>query len=101
MFQFFRGRLDSRSLATPPLWLTAEGWLLFLRRDSLQAVEVRPQGLRDDDRAIGLLVVFENRQPSPANGQAAAIEGVQIFRLPALASPEPQVGAASLKGFKV
>ena len=36
-----------------------------------------------------------------SNGQAAAIQGVQQFRLAGLAAAEAQVGAAGLEGFKI
>src|SRR5581483_8462233 len=49
-------------------------------RDHFHA-HVRAQRLGNDDTAIGLLVVFENRQPCPPDGQTAAIERVHVFRL--------------------
>ena len=53
----------------------------LLPTDPLLAVKVRPQSLRNDDRAIGLLVIFDDREPGPSDGQAAAIESVEEFRL--------------------
>ena len=73
----------------------------LLPADALQAVQVGAQGGGDDDGAVGLLVVFDDRHPGAAHGQAAAVQGVQQFRLAGLAAPEAQVGAARLKGLKV
>ena len=74
----------------------------FLRwRDSLQAVEVGPQGGGYYDGAVGLLVILDDRHPRAADGQAAAVQGVQQLRLAGLAAPEAQIGAACLESLKI
>src|SRR2546422_2187606 len=74
---------------------------IFLRRDLLEAVEVRAQGFGDEDRAVGLLIILNEGKPGAANSEPAAIQSVEVFRFPALPSSEPQVGAPRLKGLEV
>ena len=59
----------------------------FSARDPLQPAHVRPQSLRDQHRAVGLLIILQNRQPGPAHGQPAAVEGVHKFVLRLRARP--------------
>jgi hypothetical protein len=60
------------------------------------------QGLGDANRAVGLLIVFEDCEPGAAHSQPAAIEGVDKlgFSL-ASARTEPDVGTPRLKGVEV
>src|SRR5262245_15747731 len=63
------------------------------------------QDVRDDDAAVGLLVVFEDRDQSAGTGDGGAVEGMcelRSFRLGSLETdPEPAglvVGAVRCRG---
>jgi hypothetical protein len=45
------------------------------------AVHVGDEGVGDADGAVGLLVVFEDREVGAADGEAAAVEGVDELGL--------------------
>ena len=46
--------------------------------------KVGTQRFGHDDGAVGLLVIFDDREPRAAHGQAAAIQRVQKLRLACL-----------------
>src|SRR5471030_1387065 len=60
---------------------------------------VGPQHFGDDDAAVLLLVVFDNRHPGAAHRQAAAVQSVDVLRL--LSGLITDAGAAGLEGFEV
>ena len=70
---------------------------------SIESAHIGPQGLGNEDRAVGLLVVFEDREPGAAHGQAAAVERVHKLGLGLRppARPVADVGAPRLKGVEV
>ena len=53
--------------------------LELLRRNAVCA-HIRAQSLWDYYTSVRLLIVFYNRHPSPADGQATAVEGMQQLR---------------------
>src|SRR5436853_6575225 len=53
----------------------------FLHCDSLQAVEIRPQGFRHQHRSIFILKVLQDCEPRAANRQSGTIQGVNEFGL--------------------
>ena len=82
--------------------------MLPLACDALESAHVRLKRIWNQDRAVGLLIVFDNGQPSAAYGEAAAVQCVNEFELALCAlsgltsrGPVTDVGAARLKGFKV
>src|SRR5215467_7240307 len=74
-------------LANPgDVWQFRQFWQLsrdskLLLRDTLGPTHIRPQSFRNNHAAVGLLVVFQDRQPGTADGQAAAVERVHELRL--------------------
>src|SRR5215472_2669626 len=74
--------------------------LELLRHDPLRT-HVRTQGVRNDNAAIGLLVVFQDRQPGAPDGQAATVERVHQLALLRAFRPPADVGATRLVGLKV
>src|SRR5262252_5556470 len=53
----------------------------FLLRDTFGSAHVWLESIGDDHAAVGLLVVFKDRQPGTADGQTAAVERVHELRL--------------------
>ncbi len=72
-----------------------------LRRNSLKAIEVRSQRGGDNNGPVGLLIIFNNRNPRSAHGKAAAVQGMEQFRLAGLAAAEAKICAPRLKCFEV
>ena len=64
-------------------------------------VHVGDQRVRDADGAVGLLVVFKDGEVGAADGEAAAVEGVEELGFLGSGSSEADVGAAGLEGFEV
>src|SRR6267378_4119360 len=62
---------------------------------------VGSQDFRHDNRAIGLLVVFDHGDPSAANGETRTVQGMDKFALAAGLRLEADTGAAGLKRFAV
>src|ERR1700761_3931554 len=60
-----------------------------------------PQSLRNKDRAIGLLIVLDNRDPCAPDGQPGAVQRVDKLTFSAGLRPEADAGATRLKGFAV
>src|ERR1700723_2926518 len=42
--------------------------------------QIRPQRFGNDDAAVGLLVIFDDRDPGASHRQAAAVQRVDVFR---------------------
>src|SRR5713226_3474704 len=59
------------------------------------------QNLWNQYATVGLLVVFEHRQPGASHGQAAAIQSVHELRLPFTFPAEANVGPARLKCLEI
>jgi hypothetical protein len=77
----------------------------WLPDNSIHSTHVGTEGFRNEHGAVSLLVVFEDRQPGAADGQAAAVERVHKLGLGLGAlhgrRPVADVGAARLKGVEV
>ena len=76
-------------------WRT-DAVLLPGRLDFGRGAHVGEQGLRDRDRAVRLLVVFQDGDQGAADGQAASIEGVGEFGLPAVLPEFGVVGSEAI-----
>src|SRR6516164_6756304 len=74
---------------------------LLLPGDALEASHVRTQSIRNDDRAVGLLVVFKDGEPCASDSQAAPVECVNKLRLALAPRLEPNIRSPSLKSLKV
>src|SRR5882757_6112701 len=95
-------------LARKPLILLA---LYECRRDQLCALlpgrrysvnaHIRPQYFWNQDRAIGLLVVFDHRDPGTANRKAGSVQRMHEFALSAGFRLKSNAGSASLKRFAI
>src|SRR3989442_10923460 len=67
----------------------------------LQAIDVRPQRLRDYYRPISLLITLDQRQPQPSNGEPRPIKRVGEFRLRLLFAAKSDACTPRLKRFAV
>src|SRR5206468_2018540 len=65
------------------------------------AVHVRYQRLRNSDASVGLLVVFENCEIGAADGETAAVEGMEELALLRSRRAIANVRAAGLEGLEV
>src|SRR6266567_4770774 len=92
--------LFSLDLGFPPFLLLPFSFLL-LPFYPLQAVDVRPQCLRDYYRPISLLIVFEQRQPQPSNREPRPIQRVREFRLRLFFAAKSDARPPRLKRFAV
>ena len=54
------------------------------------------ESLRDEDRTIRLLIIFHDRQPGAADGEARTVQCMDEFAFSALGF-ETDTGAAGLK----
>ena len=72
-----------------------------LNADDGFAVHVGDQGVGDADGAVGLLVVLEDGEVGAADGEAAAVEGVQELGLLRAGGAVADVGAAGLEALEV
>src|SRR5260221_5088107 len=72
----------------------------FFRRNSLRS-HVLAQRFRNHHAAVGLLIVFQNRQPRPSDGQPAAVQRVYVLALFAALRAITYVGPPRLVGLKV
>ena len=73
--------------------------LILGRANHIDAHE-RAQGFRDDHAAVGLLVVFDNREPGSAYGESAAVQGVDVVGF-TFAGFGADLRAAGLERFEV
>src|SRR5207247_2864599 len=69
--------------------------------DALQAVNKRPQSLRNDHRAVGLLIILKDGKPSAADCQTRAVQGVHKLGLRSTGAAKANVGAPRLERFVV
>src|SRR5438552_5317825 len=67
---------------------------------SLRA-HVWPQRLGNRHAAVSLLIIFQDRQPGPADGQPAAIEGVHKLRFFRALRPVTDIRPPRLKRLKI
>src|SRR6202789_3681259 len=65
------------------------------------STHVRPQRFRHPYRPIGLLIVFQNRQPRASNSEAAAIQRMDEFGLVPSLRTEANICAPRLKALEV
>src|SRR5436190_3961735 len=70
------------------------------RRNSVNP-HVWAQDIGDQDRAICLLIIFDHSDPSAADGEAGAVQGVNEITLAAALGLVAYAGTARLKGFAV
>src|SRR5690606_26999562 len=63
--------------------------------------DVRPQRLGNDNGAVGLLVVLENRNERSADGQARAVERVGELVLPAAGRPVANLRPPRLERLRI
>src|SRR5579863_551375 len=78
----------------------------FLFSNSIYSTHIWAKRFRNEDGAVGLLVVFDDGEPGAAHGKPAAIDGMHKLGLGGLAGlsgggPVANIGAARLKGFEV
>src|SRR5216683_5876511 len=59
------------------------------RRDSLAAAQVRADDLRDHQRAVGLLIVLEDRDHEARESETGGVEDVRMLDLSAGLALEP------------
>jgi hypothetical protein len=64
---------------------------------NLISSEIRSENIGDDDRTVRLLVVFEDCDEGPTNGETGAVQGVRETRFAAAGRPVANAGTASLK----
>src|SRR5712692_3893352 len=64
-------------------------------------VQIGPQGLGNNDAAVGLLVVLHDRHPGAADGEAAAVERVDEVGLAAGVRAIADIHPPRLEGFEV
>src|ERR1035437_2276006 len=69
--------------------------------DDMFSVHVGDEGVGDADGAVGLLIVFEDGEVGAADGEAAAVEGVDELGFFLAGGFEADVGAAGLEGLEV
>src|SRR6185295_15941215 len=84
-----------RPLSHPSAW--GEGESLPARLDPCEASEVGAEGVGQEDGAVGLLVVLEDGDERPADGEARAVERVEEARLAAVRGAVAEVGAPGLE----
>src|SRR5262245_66572665 len=65
--------------------------------NQIHSAHERPQRLGDDDRAVLLLVVLDNRDERAADGEAGAVQRVDELRLAGTIAAELDARAARLK----
>src|SRR5260370_35535480 len=70
------------------------------RHDAIRP-HVGTQNLWNQYATVGLLVVFEHRQPGAPHGQAAAIQSMHELGLPFTFPAEADVGPARLKCLEI
>ena len=81
-------------------WPLSLFWISTLRLSSfdlLQPAHVGTQGSWDYDRAVGLLIIFQNCDPSATDGETGAVERVDVFGFAALCASKANLCAARLK----
>src|SRR3970040_2562928 len=74
---------------------------ILLRRDDPLAVHERPQRVGNHNRAILLLIVFEDGDERPANRETRSIERVHEIGLAAVGSTELDAGATCLERLRI
>src|SRR6056297_1770976 len=67
------------------------------RLDRFHSSHIGAQHVRDRYRAVGLLVIFQDRHQGPADRQARAVEGMYELRLAALFPAKANAGTACLE----
>src|SRR5262245_55250541 len=72
-----------------------------LRPDHRLPGQVRPQGFRNHDRAVLLLIVLHDCDPGSSHCQSRAVQSMHKSRLLARAWPILYVGAAGLKSVEI
>jgi hypothetical protein len=76
--------------------------MLPLTGNAFQAAHVGPERFWNQDRAVGLLIVFDNRHPCASHGQPAAVQGVNELELAlGTAGPVTDVRSPRLEGVEV
>ena len=85
---------------TPPpdglLWRT-----LSRGFDQIDSTHVRAEGFWDHHGSVTSLVVFQYRDQSTPNSQSRPIQGMNVFRFTRTLTPELDIRASSLKGFRI
>ena len=66
-----------------------------------RSVHVRAQGFGNHDRAVRLLVIFQDGNPRASDGETGAVERVYVFGFRAARATKTYLGAARLKRFVV
>src|SRR5580692_2009363 len=85
-----------------PSILTATARTLRSCGNSIQTAHIWSQGFWNDDRAVRLLIVLDDREPGAADSQSAAIQRVHELVLAfGVGRFEADVGSAGLEGFEV
>ena len=75
---------------------------MLLGGDAFEPAHIGAKRFRNEDGAVGLLVVLENGEPGASDGEAAAIDGVDEFGFRfATGGLETNVGATGLEAFEV
>src|SRR3990170_4064131 len=90
------GRRERRDRRT-----AASGLSGPLTPDDVQAVHVGPHRVGDDDRPVLLLIVLEDGNQRPADGQPRAVQCVDELRPAGAARPEPDARPPRLKALGV
>src|SRR5947209_5569526 len=90
------GYILPRLTALQSSLLIAARRLLLVSFNLLYTTHVRPESFGDDDRAVLLLIVLQNRKPRATDREARAVERVDVFGLRAAAASEAYLRAASL-----
>src|SRR6187401_1324981 len=75
--------------------------LSFYRFNHFAAAHERAQGVRNDDRAVLLLIVLENRNERAADRQTRSIQRVDVLCLACAVRPELDVRATRLESLAV
>src|SRR6516164_7650427 len=89
------GSIECRSFRRPLRCFSKPSW-----HDPL-SLHVRLQSLRHQHAPVGLLIIFENRQPSTPDGQTTAVQSVHELRFGLSLPAEAYLGPPSLKSFEI
>src|SRR5688572_30133474 len=71
--------------------------LSLIGSEALEAANVRADGGRQDDAAVGLLEVLENGDQGAADGEPGAVQGVHELRLPLALGADARAHAPRLE----